>query len=292
MTNDDTSPRAKAARELREACDKWRETTRTLEHAAEDVLRFIPADVPTVAVELKLRDIIRVWRSLQTEAYCAGANLRAARTCAARTCAARTCTARTCTARTCARATCTARLRRGPVYGADLYGANLYGADLYGADLRGANLRGADLRGADLYGANLRGANLRGADLYGANLYGANLRGADLDAIRDDLYEVFASAPAEVPQLLAMLRAGEIDGSVYEGDCACLVGTIANIRGCHYEAIEGLKPEADRPAEKWFLAIREGDTPSKSAVAEVTETWILEWIASNPNPVPMGKAPA
>jgi hypothetical protein len=75
MTNDDTSPRAKAARELREACDKWREITRTLEHAAEDVLRFIPADVPTVPVELKLRDIIRVWRSLQTESYCGGMSI-------------------------------------------------------------------------------------------------------------------------------------------------------------------------------------------------------------------------
>jgi hypothetical protein len=43
---------------------------------------------------------------------------------------------------------------------------------------------------------------------------------------------VLSAAPAEVPTLLAKVRAGEVDGSVYEGVCACLLGTIANARGC------------------------------------------------------------
>jgi hypothetical protein len=187
-----------------------------------------------------------------------------------------------------------ADLRGADLYGADLRGANLRGADLYGADLRGANLRGANLRGADLYGAdlrgaNLRGANLRGADLYGANLrgadlYGADLRGADLRGIpidrlpedyvnqcsRDILF-VLEHLKSEVPFLREKLVAGEVDGTVYEGDCACLVGSLANADKTTVdavcEAIPYYRKGTHNPGEQWFLNIREGDTPKNNEFA-------------------------
>ena len=160
------------------------------------------------------------------------------------------------------------------LYGADLRYADLYGANLRGADLRYANLGGADLRYADLRYANLRGANLGGADLYGADLGGADLRGADLrgaigvDAwyktVRDDIRAVLDAAPDEVGGLLQALWSGKVNGSTYSGSCACLVGTIANIRGCDYTDLIGLKPNSSRPAETWFLQIKTGDTPVTS----------------------------
>jgi hypothetical protein len=122
----------------------------------------------------------------------------------------------------------------------------------------------------------LRGANLERANLEGANLRGANLEEANLEPIRSDLHSVLDSAPQEVTGLLAALRAGKIDGSTYEGDCACLVGTIANVRGCSYKI---LAPDHSRPAERWFLAIRTGDTPASSQIARITESWIQEWLA-------------
>lgn len=103
------------------------------------------------------------------------------------------------------------------------------------------------------------------------DLRGADLRGADLSPIRDDFFSILNATPAEVAGLRAALMAGRIDGSSYEGDCACLVGTIANIRHCRYDAIPGLAPDSSRPAERFFLAIRRGRTPANSQFAKLEE---------------------
>src|SRR3990167_803422 len=181
-----------------------------------------------------------------------------------------------------------ANLTGANLSGADLMDANLTGANLSGADLMDANLTGANLSGADLMDANLTGANLSGADLMDANLTGANLSGADLmdanlmDAnltiIRDDLWAVLSSAPAEVPALLQALANGKVDGSTYSGTCACLVGTIANARGCDVNSLGALKPQSWRPAERFFLGIKPGDTPENSQAAKLAHEWASEWL--------------
>ena len=158
---------------------------------------------------------------------------------------------------------------------ADLHGANLYGANLREADLHGANLREADLREANLYGANLREANLYGANLREADLREANLGEANLGEVRDDIEAVLATSKDEVPALLAAIREGRIDGSVYAGSCACLIGTLAAARGCDYHE---LHPDSSRPAERWFLALRPGQTPATSPVAAITAGWIEAWL--------------
>jgi hypothetical protein len=177
-----------------------------------------------------------------------------------------------------------AHLRGADLSDANLSGANLSGANLRGADLSDANLSDANLRGADLSDANLRGANLRGADLRraylsDANLNGAHLSGAYLTPIKNDFYEILNSVPNEVPGLLQALRDGKIDGSSYEGECACLVGTIAHLKKCGHKQIEGITPDASRPAERFFLAISKGHTPSNNQAAKIVEDWILEWQA-------------
>jgi len=149
------------------------------------------------------------------------------------------------------------------------------------AALRGADLRGADLTGADLTDAVLRDAVLTGADLRGADLTGAVLTDADLDAVRDDFWRVLDAAPNEALQLAEALVAGQVNGSCYEGDCACLVGTIANARGCYYGELGALKPDANRPAECWFLGIRPGMSPEHSRIA-VTLEWIDQWVSRHP----------
>jgi len=163
--------------------------------------------------------------------------------------------------------------------------ADLSGADLEHADLCDADLYQADLAGADLSYADLRGARLTGANLGDAKLDGCNLSNAMLDEIFRDFCKVLTCAPNEVVGLRSKLIAGEIDGRCRDvarrWDTArpCLIGTIAAIRGCHYEQLgDGLKPDPFRPAERWFLALRPGDKPSNSQIAEITERWIRAWM--------------
>ncbi|WP_322038222.1 pentapeptide repeat-containing protein [Burkholderia cenocepacia] len=173
--------------------------------------------------------------------------------------------------------------------GADLRDADLRGADLSGADLRGAYLRDADLSDAylrdaylsdaDLRGADLRGADLRGADLSGADLRGAYLRDADLLPIKADFIEVISQAPREVPALIDALKAGRVDGSTYSGECACLVGTIANARGIDVDSAElGIPKDSSRPVERFFMAIRKGDTPETNAASKLALEWAETWL--------------
>ena len=127
-----------------------------------------------------------------------------------------------------------------------------------------AYLSGAYLRGADLSNANLRDANLSGADL----------SGADFDYIKADFYLILLDSQNEIEGLKQALISGKINGSTYEGECACLVGTLANIKHCDYRKLELIKPNASRPAERWFLGIQKGDTPENSTIAKITLEWI------------------
>ena len=147
--------------------------------------------------------------------------------------------------------------------GADLRGANLSGADLRGADLSEANLRGADLRGANLSVAYLRGANLRGADL----------RGADWEALRQEMREFKQFFAPEIPGLIQALKDGRVNGSVYEGKCACLVGTCANLRGAKYDT---LPHDSDSYLERLALAIETGDTPENSQIVSLIVSMLEE----------------
>jgi hypothetical protein len=161
--------------------------------------------------------------------------------------------------------------------GADLRGADLSGADLSGADLSDAYLSGAYLSGADLRGADLSGADLRGAYLRDAYLSGADLRGADLRPIKADFLEIISQAPKEIPALIAALKEGRVDGSTYSGECACLVGTIANARGMDVNSDEfNILMDSQRPAESFFMAIRKGDTPETNPASALA----LEWAES------------
>jgi hypothetical protein len=118
-------------------------------------------------------------------------------------------------------------------------------------------------------------------DLTGADLTGADLTGAYLKGPKEDFWKVLDAAPNEVPGLRVAMIAGEIDGSTYSGECACLVGTIAKVRKCDYQSLGELKPQASRPAEKWFTMFSPGHTPKNHGGMKVTLKWLDEWTENN-----------
>lgn len=181
-----------------------------------------------------------------------------------------------------------ANLSRVSLSGAILSGATLDGATLYDAALSGANLSYANLSHANLSRTNLDGANLDGANLDGASLSHAILDGANLShatlsdqqlrqvtlAARADFYAKCFVRPKEIAGLRLALVEGRVDGSTYEGECACFVGTLANVAGCDYRRLEGITPDANSPIERLFLAIHKGDTPENNPVSRLVVEWI------------------
>ena len=147
----------------------------------------------------------------------------------------------------------------------------------------------ANLRGANLYEANLRGADLRGADLRGAKNID-KLQG--LEVFKHDMWAILLFAQAEVTGLKKALVEGKIDGSVYNGECACLCGTIANIRKCDYKKLDHINPDSSRPAERWFMGIKPGDAPAKNDMAKLAVAWIEEFelALAKSKPAKRGKA--
>jgi hypothetical protein len=117
-------------------------------------------------------------------------------------------------------------------------------------------------------------ANLEDADLMEANLTGANLTN-----IKADFLTKLELAKNEVLGLYDYLMKGRIDGSLYEGECACFCGTVANIRHEEYDKMSNnLKPDSDSPTEKWFMSINKGDTPDSNQVSAITAGWMREFM--------------
>ena len=133
-------------------------------------------------------------------------------------------------------------------------------------------------------GISLYRADLSGSDLSGSDLSGSNLSGSDLTPIRDDLYAVLSHAPAEASALIEALAAGRVNGSTYsDGECGCLVGTLAIAAGADpksssCESVHGLRGNGSRPIERFFLSIKKGDTPDTSQFAQLAHEWATEWV--------------
>ena len=101
----------------------------------------------------------------------------------------------------------------------------------------------------------------------------------DMLTIKVDFFDILLRAPNEIAGLRKALVEGRINGSSYIGECSCLIGTIANIKGCEIDAIgNGIAPYKSRPSEIWFTVIYVGDDPSNNQASRITVEWIDEFL--------------
>ena len=104
------------------------------------------------------------------------------------------------------------------------------------------------------------------------------LNSGAFDSIKADFMYRMLKQKNEVPFLREKIIAGEIDGTCYEGECCCFVGTIAKAANCNYEKLPNLKPDSSSPTELWFYAFRKGYTPDNNEIAKITLGWIDEFL--------------
>ena len=82
---------------------------------------------------------------------------------------------------------------------------------------------------------------------------------------------VFMCLRYDLPRLREKLVAGEVDGTQYEGECCCLIGSLG--QGTHegVERVAAAIPYYEKGlhnyGEQWFWQIRKGDTPDTSFFA-------------------------
>jgi hypothetical protein len=67
----------------------------------------------------------------------------------------------------------------------------------------------------------------------------------------------------------------------FNGECGCLLATLATARGLRYDKIPGLEPNSARPSERFYLLISKGDTPETSWAAAMADQWAAEFEVEN-----------
>lgn len=122
----------------------------------------------------------------------------------------------------------------------------------------------------------------------------------DLDVQNEakaDIFSILETCPHEVMGLLKKLKAGQIEGYCYIGECKCLLGTLTELKigsenGAGLVEVNGIKisklfhaikeeirtPDSMSPAESWFKHIRQYDTPENNTHARFAASWIKEWL--------------
>jgi hypothetical protein len=107
---------------------------------------------------------------------------------------------------------------------------------------------------------------------------------ANLSVIKDDFFAVLLRGKKEISFLKQAIIEGKIDGSTYDGECACLSGTLVNgavkSNGIQEEKIKELIyscRSSSRPIERFFLGIKPGDTPENSQFSKLALEWLEEF---------------
>ena len=144
--------------------------------------------------------------------------------------------------------------------GCDFTYSGLYAATFSNCNFSNCDFTNSDLHEADFHHCDFSNSSFTDCSLPGTLFDNCNLQDANLTPIRDDVWAVLDMSPREVPALRTALLEGRLDGSAYPG----------------------LKPDANRPAERFFSGITKGNTPNTNAISAIALGWVDEWIVARP----------
>jgi len=165
--------------------------------------------------------------------------------------------------------------------GLNLHSWSLMNCEFYNCNFDGANLYATCLHDSTFSNCSVNNTVFTKAQLEDCLFEDTDLLTANLEEIKQDLWRVLEYALPEVPGLIQAVEKGRINGQVYDGACACLVGTIANFRGQNPERLDGIETNIDSPIEMFFLNIEESNNPYNHEVSRVVHTWLKEWMATH-----------
>jgi hypothetical protein len=88
---------------------------------------------------------------------------------------------------------------------------------------------------------------------------------------KQNILFILSHLKSEVPYLKEKLISGQVDGTQYEGECACLVGSLGKTKGVNAvcSSIPFYSKGLHNLGEQFFWQIRKGDTPENSEFSKV-----------------------
>jgi uncharacterized protein YjbI with pentapeptide repeats len=170
-------------------------------------------------------------------------------------------------------------------YNSSFDNSSFYNSSFYNSSFDNSSFDNSSFDNSSFYNSSFYNSSFYNSSFYNSSFDNSTIKFLEeanqiglLDFIRDDYWAILIAAGHEVPGIRAAIIEGRIDGSAYEGTCACLCGTIANIRGVNYKALEAIKPNSNRPVERFFANIKKGDTPETNISSKYALQWLDEFV--------------
>jgi uncharacterized protein YjbI with pentapeptide repeats len=169
------------------------------------------------------------------------------------------------------------------------YNSSFYNSRFYNSSFDNSSFYNSSFYNSRFYNSSFDNSSFYNSSFYNSRFYNSSFDSKTIELARkNDQLKMFDSYKAdfwmillirkhEIAGLKDALIKGMVNGSTYEGACACLVGTFANILHVNYKNVPRLMPDSSRPAERWFYMIKKDDTPENNAIVKLTIEWIEEF---------------
>jgi len=177
-------------------------------------------------------------------------------------------------------------------YNSKFYNSKFYNSQFYNSKFDNSKFYNSQFYNSKFYNSQFDNSQFDNSKFYNSKFYNSQFDNSKFDnstflslknsgalePVRFDFFGRMLVLKNEVPALRKSLVDGKVNGSTYTGTCCCFMGTIANAANCQYTKLKGIQPDASSDTERWFMGIKEGDTPENSEIVKYTVEMIDEFL--------------